>query len=119
MAPRNIAGVKKTVLKGKKKKIARMDEANKALCFAFRNPGDGKKPMELADIRKIARKTDGKKPSLQAIALAAKNFHTEKKKRGRKLGSCKTTKEEDKQVLQTFHKMRPPGHGSPPDMKGG
>jgi hypothetical protein len=88
-----------------------MDEANQAMCFALRNPGSGEKPSKLSAIRKLVRKTDGKKPSLQAISLAAVNFKRVKGKRGRRTGSYKTTKQEDKLVLKRFKKLRPPGHG--------
>jgi len=33
-----------------------------------------------------------------------------KNKRGRKLGQRDTTKAEDRKIMQTFHKLRPPGH---------
>lgn len=85
---------------------AKMDLANKAVCFAMRKSG-----MKLTDIQLLVKKTDGTQPSLRGIALAAASFKKEKKKRGRKLGDCKTTAEEDKLVMKAFHKMRPPGHG--------
>ena len=54
--------------------MVQMDNANKAICFALRNPPKGKKRTPLKDIRKIVRKTNGKKPSLQAISKAAATF---------------------------------------------
>ena len=55
--------------------------------------------------------TQQKRPTLQAISLAAKTFKKVKKQRGRKEGQRATTKEEDKKIMATFHKLRPPGHG--------
>lgn len=67
--------------KGKVEKVtgtsAKMDSANKAICCAMRKTG-----AKLKDIRKLVKKTDGKRPSLAAISMAAASFHTEKKKRG-------------------------------------
>ena len=57
------------------------------------------------------RKTNGRKPKLSAISMAAATFKDEKQKRGRKVGQRKTTKQEDKVILKTFHKKRPPGYG--------
>ena len=36
-----------------KKKFARMDAANRAMCFALRNPGEGSKPMKYEAIQKM------------------------------------------------------------------
>jgi|MEHZ01.5.fsa_nt_MEHZ011409100.1_1 hypothetical protein len=99
---------KKFLAKGK---YARMDDANRALCYAMRHPGPGQKPRPYKDIRKVVRKTNGKKPSIGAISDAANDFMEKKLKRGRNKGDRKTTKEEDKQILAAFHKMRPPGYG--------
>ena len=96
--------------KGKVEKVtgtsAKMDSANKAICCAMRKTG-----AKLKDIRKLVKKTDGKRPSLAAISMAAASFHTEKKKRGVKPGSLKITKADEKKIMQKFHKLRPPGHG--------
>ena len=54
--------------------MAQMDKANKAICFASRNPPKGEKRTPLKDIRKVVRKTNGKKPSPQAISKAAATF---------------------------------------------
>ena len=52
-----------------------MDDKNRAMCFALRNQPGGRKPVPLLDIQKLVRKRDGKKkPSLQAISLAARTF---------------------------------------------
>jgi hypothetical protein len=89
-----------------------MDEATRAMCYALRNPGPGKSPTKLKDIRKMVFKKDGRtRPTLAAIALAARNFKEEKFKRGRKQGQRLTSKDEDRKILNTFKKLRPPGHG--------
>ena len=90
-----------------------MGEANRAMCYALRNPGPGQKPTKLKDIRKVLKKRLGEKrtPTLQGISLAAKTYGSLKQKRGRKRGTRATTKEEDKKLMKTFHKLRPPGHG--------
>ena len=104
----SVSAAKKFLAKGK---YARMDDANRALCYAMRHPGQGQKPMPYNDIRKHVRKTNGRKPSIGAISEAAQDFMQKKLKRGRKKGDTKTTKAEDKQILEAFHKMRPPGYG--------
>ena len=104
-----MARVKRNLKKKKKKRegsTARMDQANKAMCFAMRKAG-----TKLDDIQALVEKTDGEPPSLQAISLAAASFETDKQKRGRKPGSNKTTKAEEKKVMQVFHTLRPPGYG--------
>ena len=63
---------------------------------------------------KVVTKLDGTAPTPAAISKAASEFGSEKKKkRGRKLGQNKTTKAEDRAILKTFHKLRPPGKGCP------
>ena len=89
---------------------AKMNDANRALCWALRNPLKGK-PLKYKDIRKRVRKTDGTIPSLASIAEAAEMYKVPKGQRGRPQGSRATTKGEDKVILQRFHKVRPPGHG--------
>ncbi len=89
-----------------------MDAATRAMCYAYRNPGPGQKPLKLKHIRKLVKCKDGKtRPTLSGISQAASSFKEEKQKRGRKTGWRATTKAEDKQILRTFHKLRPPGHG--------
>ena len=89
-----------------------MDETTRAMCYALRNPGPGKSPTKLKDIRKMVFKKDGRtRPTLAAIALAASTFKEEKSKRGRKQGQRLTSKDEDRKILNTFKKLRPPGHG--------
>ena len=100
---------------------AQMDEASRAMCWALRNPPGGQKPMKLKDIRKLILKKREKKrpgqaigqkrPTLQAISLAAKTYKKVKKQRGRKTGQRATTKDDDKEIMKTFFKLRPAGHG--------
>lgn len=90
----------------------RMDDQTRALCYALRTPGAGQKKMKLGAIQKLLFKKDGKsRPSLQAISQAAKTYKQPKEKRGRPKGSRNTTAAEDKILMKTFHKLRPPGHG--------
>jgi len=102
---------KNSAMKKSGKKIARMDAANRAMCFALRNPPGGAKPMKFKDIRLLVKKTDGRKPNFSAIHEAAASFKKVKEQTGRPAGTYKTSKAEDKKVLQTFRKLRPPGHG--------
>lgn len=60
---------------------------------------------------KMVTKLDGTAPTPAAISKAASEFGTEKKKRGRKLGQNKASKAEDRTIMKTFHKLRPPGQG--------
>ena len=91
--------------------LVRMDSANRALCYALRNPGKGLKKTPLKDIRKqkLVRKTDGTIPTEGAISYAAKTYKDEKEKVGRKPGSRKTSKAEDRKLMEKFHELRPPG----------
>ena len=92
--------------------IAKMDDANRAMCYALRHPpAGGAKPMKYKDIRKLVRKTDGRLPTVQSIYEAAATWMDEKGQRGRPVGSCKTTKAEDKKIMEVFHHLRPPGCG--------
>ena len=90
-----------------------MDEPTRAMCHALRHPGPGLKPAKLSDIQKLVAKKDGRsKPSLAAISKAAAFYKDLKAKRGRKLGQRATSKAEDKKIMQTFKKLRPPGSWS-------
>ena len=86
-----------------------MDDFNRGLCWAYRNPPRGTKRMKLNDIQKIVRKTNNKKPSLMAISLAARTYKDVKEKRGRKVGQRATTKEEDAKIMKRFKQLRPDG----------
>ena len=91
---------------------AKMDFKNQALCFALRFKIKGKARMPLKTIvkRKLVRKTDGTVPTEGAISKAAKLFNVETEEtRGRPAGSRATTSEEDRVIMKTFKKMRPPG----------
>ena len=91
--------------------MVQMDIRNRALCYALRFPGKGVKKTALKDIRKLAKKTDGSRPSLEAISKAAKNFgRISDTTLGRRVGTMKTSKAEDTAILKQFVKMRPPGH---------
>jgi hypothetical protein len=103
------AGVKK-VMKAMKSKFARMDERNRALCWALRHAPKGK-PTKFSDIAKLVRKMDGKRPKPNSVQQIVKTFLKPREAVGRKPGWRKTTKDEDGAIIKTFHKVRPPGHG--------
>ena len=88
-----------------------MDDANRAMCYALRNPGRGKKKTKYADIRKVVRNKNGGRPTIGAIQQAAVAWKAVKKVRGRKKGQLATTKEDIKVLMAKFHKLRPKGHG--------
>ena len=93
-------------------KTSQMNDSNRAVCHALRNPPRGQKPVKLKDIRKLVWKKDGRShPNLSAIAQAAKGYKAKKKQRGRRRGHNATSKAEDKQIMTKFFKLRPPGHG--------
>ena len=86
----------------KKATVAQMDLANKAICFAMRNPPKGHSKMPYKDIQKLVCKKGGKKPTTAAMCQADSNFKKVKGIRGRPLGSNKTTKDEDKVLMKTL-----------------
>ena len=88
-----------------------MDEANRAMCYALRNPPAGNKKVSLKDIAGMVVKKDGSHPSIGGVLKAAKEFKEEKERRGRRAGDKKTTKREDREILKKFKFLRPPGHG--------
>jgi len=92
---------------------AQMDEKTRELCYKLRHPSGGEKPMKFKDIIRIykVKKKDGTIPKIQAVASVVSKYRDFKKKRGRKLGDVKTTPAENKKIMSTFHKLRPPGHG--------
>jgi len=55
---------RRKVMKATKEKGAHMDEANRAMCFALRNPPRGEKPTRFLDIQKLVRKKNGKRPGI-------------------------------------------------------
>ena len=91
---------------------SQMDFKNRLLCYSLRNPAPGTKRMTLRAIvaQKLVRKTDGSVPSKTAINDAARSMTKEKQQRGRREGWRKTTKQQDKTLLATFHRLRPKGH---------
>lgn len=92
--------------------VAQMSDAARAQCYALRHPPKGVQRLTYPQIRKLVRKKDGGLPEVGSIREAVKTFNKKgKKKVGRPAGWRKTTKEEDKKILQTFKKVRPPGHG--------
>ena len=88
---------------------AQMDDATRAMCYALRHPGRGHKPMKYADIRKVVKKTDRSRPSVQAIAQAVAAYPLDKKVRGRKKGWSKTSR--DEVILNVDHDQRVHGDG--------
>ena len=60
--------------------------------------------MKYADIRKVVKKTDRSRPSVQAIAQAVAAYPLEKKLRGIKKEWRKTPRDEDKTILKRFIK---------------
>ena len=59
----------------------------------------------------MINKKDGLAPSIGAISEAGRTFMDPKSPERRPVGSHKTTRAEDKLILKTFHKIRPPGCG--------
>ena len=90
---------------------AQMDEGSGGMCYALRHPPRGAKPMKYSAIRLLVRKTDGRLPTIQSIAEAAATYKDVKNQRGRPKGARKTTKLEDKKIMKTFFRVRPPGAG--------
>ena len=91
--------------------VAQMDAKNRALCFFYRHPPNGAIKLTYTEIAEIVRNEDGEHPTEGAVRQCVLKFHEPKAKRGRKAGYRKTSKAEDKLVLQTVRKLRPPGHG--------
>ncbi len=108
--PQSRSMVKSMKTAQERKKHMQMDEANRARCWAFRNPPRGFKKMKYSDIIKVVVKKDGKThPKISAVEEAAKNFLKVKGTRGRKEGWRKTSKQEDRTMMAIFKKMRPDG----------
>ena len=79
--------------------------------FFYRNSANGAKRLIYAEIAGFVRNQDGARPTEGGVRQCVMKFHEPKAKRGRKSGYRKTSKAEDKVVLQTFRKLLPPGHG--------
>ena len=92
--------------------MVQMDAANRALCYVLRFPPKGVKKTSFPAIisRKLVVNKRGRVPSQSAMSEAALTYKVEKGTRGRKKGFHKTTKADDRKILKTFHKQRPPGH---------
>ena len=103
--------VMKKFVVSRKRKVTQMDLANRALCYAYRNPPAGVEKTALKDIVKLVKKKNGSRPTIGAVFEAAKNFMKVDGPVGRPLDSKKTTKAEDRKLMQTFKKLRPPGAG--------
>ena len=89
-----------------------MTDAVRAQCYAMRFPPKGGVKMGYSDIANVVKKKDGTHPTESSVREAVKAFTTKgKNKAGRPKGSFKTSKEEDKQIMTAFHKVRPPGAG--------
>ena len=82
--------------------VAHMDVANRALCYAYRNPPSGVKKLSLKQIRPLVKRTDNRRPSLMAISYAPRTFYLEKGTIGRPKGSRKTTKAEERKIMEVF-----------------
>ena len=67
--------------------------------------------MTYAKIADLVQNEDGEHPTEGAVRQCVSKFHSAKGKRGRKSGYRKTSKAEDRAILQAFRKLRPPGHG--------
>jgi hypothetical protein len=92
--------------------MPQMSAATKGLCYKYRHPGKGQKPLPFADIAETVFHTNGKThPTAMGVWKAVTNFNEPKKKAGRPKGSKKTTKAEHKVIMSAFHKKRPPGYG--------
>ena len=85
-----------------------MDAKSRALCLFYRNPPNGAKKLTYTEIAEIFRNEDGEHPTGGAVRQCVLKFHEPKAKRGRKSGYRKKSKVEDKLVLQTFRRLRPP-----------
>ena len=90
---------------------AKMDAESRAMCYALRNPPAGAKPISYKAIAGMVVKTDGTHPGISAVEEAAKQYKAEKEKRGRRAGDKKTTAREDREIMNKFKFLRPPGHG--------
>ena len=89
-----------------------MNAENRALCYFYRHPpkGSGVQPVKKwAQIARLVWNADGKThPTPNAVKYCVLNWKQVNKKRGRKNGWRKTTKQEDKKILATFQKARQP-----------
>ena len=87
-----------------------MDAENRVLCYVYRNPPPGfGKGLKWAAIAKRVWNTGGRThPTAAGVRHCVLNWRAERRKRGRRKGWKKTTKEEDKLITKCFHKVRLP-----------
>ena len=82
------------------------------MCYFYRHPpkGSGVQPVKKwAQIARLVWNADGKThPTPNAVKYCVRNWKQVNKKRGRKNGWRKTTKQEDKKILASFQKARQP-----------
>ena len=90
-----------------------MNADNRALRHFYTHPpaGSGVRPQSYRSISRLVVKKDGTQPSLSGVYKTAVEYRMIKRARGRRAGWRKTTKDEDKIIMSTFHKLRPQGHG--------
>lgn len=88
-----------------------MSPENRALCYYYRSPPqDSTQPrMKYTAIAKLVYSLDGKThPTPSAVRKCVLGWRHERQRRGRKKGTRKTTKHEDKVINKCFHKARRP-----------
>jgi hypothetical protein len=89
-----------------------MDESTKAMCYKYRHPPKGQKPKTYEDIAELVLCKDREThPTKVGVWKAVRDFNKKKKAVGRPKGRKKTSAKENKVIMSTFHKKRPPGHG--------
>jgi hypothetical protein len=88
-----------------------MNAENVALCALLRKPVGKRKPLSYSEIAKLVKKVDGTRPTKQGVWNAVQSMNEAKAKPGRRKGWRKTSKREDSNILQTFKRLRPDGHG--------
>ena len=64
--------------------VAQMNPENRALCFFYANPPEGYPKLPASRIAQLVKKTDGSHPTEASVRECVRNFHKEKKTRGRK-----------------------------------
>ena len=88
-----------------------MSPENRALCYFYRNPPAGslQAPLKWNAIARLVWNVDGRThPTPGAVRKCVLGWRRERKVRGRKKGSRKTSKDEDKVITSCFHKARLP-----------
>ena len=88
-----------------------MNAENIALCAPLRKPVGKRKPLAYSEIARLVKKADGTRPTKQGVWKAVQSMNESKAKRGRKKAWRKTSKRDDSNILQTFKRLRPDGHG--------